>query len=66
MADLQPLLTVMSTDDYIAFSRDTPRETVEQWRETLSDLKADGTLDTIRRHTFPIIRSRTPLKRNNY
>ncbi|MGM0516828.1 MAG: substrate-binding periplasmic protein [Pseudomonadota bacterium] len=54
MADLQPLLTVMTTDYYIAISRDTAETTVRQWQEALSALKDDGTLDTIRQRYFPV------------
>ena len=53
MADLQPLLTVLTTDYYIAISRDTPDQTVRQWREALRALKADGSLDAIRERYFP-------------
>ncbi|MFP4640221.1 MAG: substrate-binding periplasmic protein [Guyparkeria sp.] len=53
MADLKPLLTVLTTDYYIAISRDTPERTVRQWREALDAIEADGRLDTIRERYFP-------------
>ncbi|MDG4867101.1 transporter substrate-binding domain-containing protein [Guyparkeria sp. 1SP6A2] len=53
MADLQPLLTVLTTDYYIAISKDTPESTVRQWREALDAIRDDGRLETIRQRYFP-------------
>ena len=53
MADLQPQLIVLSTDYYIAISRDTPKSTVRKWQQALGDIKADGGLETIRERYFP-------------
>lgn len=47
MHDLQPLLTVLETDYYIALSRGTPGAIVREWQTTLEGLKADGTIARI-------------------
>jgi len=53
MDDLQPLLTVLTTDYYIAISRDTPKRSVRRWRDALDRLQADGSIEAIRQQYFP-------------
>jgi len=53
MADLHPVLTVSQTDFYIAFSKDTPPEVVEQWQLQLDKMKQDGSFERIYRNYLP-------------
>lgn len=53
MDELQPLLVVSQTDFYIALSRDTEPARVDQWREALARLKADGRFQAIYRRYLP-------------
>jgi len=53
MTILEPLLTVMTSDDYIALSRGTPDETVRQSRQALEALDDDGTVEAIRQRHLP-------------
>jgi polar amino acid transport system substrate-binding protein len=53
MDDLEPVYTVSDSDFYIAISRGTPAETVELWRNTLNELKKDGTFEKIYRSYLP-------------
>ena len=54
MDDLERVLTVSTTDFYIAMSQGTPRETVERWQSLLDRLKADGTVEKIYRSYLPV------------
>lgn len=47
MDDLEPVYTVSQTYFYIALSRGTSPEVVEQWRSALKGLKQDGTFKKI-------------------
>ena len=40
---------------YIAFNRETPTATTDDWQAALEAMKADGTYDTIRTHEMPYI-----------
>jgi len=42
-----PAFSLMSSDYYIAFSKNTPAATVNKWQTTLGLLKSDGTYDAI-------------------
>ncbi len=53
MDDLEPVYTVSHSDFYIAISLGTPAETVERWRNTLNELKRDGTFEKIYRSYLP-------------
>lgn len=45
--------TLMSSDFYIAFSRNTPATIVNQWQSTLDAMQQDGTYDAIHQKWFP-------------
>lgn len=53
MQDLEPVFTVLQTDFYIAFSRDTPADVVQAWQSTLDCLKREGTFEKIYRRYLP-------------
>jgi polar amino acid transport system substrate-binding protein len=53
MDDLEPVYTVSHSDFYIAISRGTPAQIVERWRDTLNELKRDGTFEAIYRSYLP-------------
>jgi ABC-type amino acid transport substrate-binding protein len=53
MDDLEAVYTVSETDFYIALSRDTPPDAVEQWRAGLDELKADGIFEAIYTRYLP-------------
>lgn len=53
MDDLEPVLTVVQTDFYIAMSRDTRAEVVQAWQATLDGMKQDGTFEKIYRRYLP-------------
>ena len=44
---------LMSSDFYIAFSRNTHSNTVNQWQSALEGMKQDGTYDAIHQKWFP-------------
>ena len=44
---------LMSSDFYIAFSKNTPATTVNQWQTALVAMKQDGTYNAIRQKWFP-------------
>lgn len=48
-----PSFSLMSSDYYIAFSKTTPVNTVNQWQSTLQSMKQDGTYDAIHHKWFP-------------
>ncbi len=45
--------TLMSSDFYIAFSKNTSATIVNQWQSTLEAMQQDGTYDTIHQKWFP-------------
>ena len=47
-----PSYALMSTDYYIAFSRNTPGQVVSSWQQALDALKSDGTYDAIHAKWF--------------
>lgn len=51
--DVIPEYALMSSDFYIAFSKNTDEATVQQWQTALDASKADGTYDAILRKWFP-------------
>ncbi len=53
MADLEPVLTLSETYFYIALSKGTPLERVEEWRSALKKMKEDGRFETIYRSYLP-------------
>lgn len=44
---------LMSNASYIGFSREASPQRVTQWRQLLSGMRADGTLERLYRHWFP-------------
>jgi polar amino acid transport system substrate-binding protein len=52
-SDVNPSFAVMSSDFYIAFSKNTPASTVNIWKTTLEEIKSDGTYEEIFRKWFP-------------
>lgn len=48
-----PSFALMSSDYYISFSKNTSSALVDQWQETLEDLKLDGTYHAIYQKWFP-------------
>jgi len=48
-----PSFALMSSDYYIAFSKNTPAETAGQWQSTLQYMIQDGTYDAIHHKWFP-------------
>jgi ABC-type amino acid transport substrate-binding protein len=48
-----PSFALMSSDYYIAFSKNTPAETAGQWQSTLQSMIQDGTYDAIHHKWFP-------------
>lgn len=53
MDDLEPVYTLSQTYFYIAISKDTSPEVVEQWRRALKKIKEDGTFQKIYRSYLP-------------
>lgn len=53
MGDLVPVLTVTQTEFYIAMSKGTPQARVSAWRNTLDEMKRDGTFTEIYRDYLP-------------
>jgi polar amino acid transport system substrate-binding protein len=47
-----PSFPLMSSDYYIAFSKNTPVNIVNQWQQALDKLKSDGTYDEVYRKWF--------------
>jgi len=45
--------SLMSSDYYIAFSKNTPVKIIHQWQATLQSMRSDGTYDAIFRKWFP-------------
>jgi polar amino acid transport system substrate-binding protein len=48
-----PSFSLMSSDYYIAFSKNTSITIINQWQTTLQAMKSDGTYDAISRKWFP-------------
>ena len=46
-SQVTPAFDLMSSDYYVAFSKTTPTETVQQWQQALEAAKQDGTYDAI-------------------
>jgi ABC-type amino acid transport substrate-binding protein len=44
---VEPAYPLMSSDFYIAFSKNTPGETVLKWQQALEAARLDGTYDAI-------------------
>ncbi len=51
--DVTPAFELMSSDFYIAFSKNTPGSVVAKWQETLEAMKSDGTYTAIELKWFP-------------
>jgi len=51
--EVNPTFSLMSSDYYIAFSKSTSKEIVDQWQTTLNAVKQDGTYDAIQQKWFP-------------
>jgi polar amino acid transport system substrate-binding protein len=49
---VEPAFQLMSSDFYIAFSKDTPTGTVLKWQQALDAARQDGTYDAIYRKWF--------------
>ena len=47
MDEIIPAYVIKTYEFYIAFSKDTSDEIVNRWRQSLNDMKADGTFDKI-------------------
>ncbi len=50
---IQPTADLLSSDYYIAFSRDTDEHTLTQWQSALDAAKSDGTYEAIVNKWFP-------------
>ena len=50
---VNPALSLMSSDFYIAFSKTTPAGTIAQWQSAFEGIKNDGTFDEIKDKWFP-------------
>jgi polar amino acid transport system substrate-binding protein len=48
-----PTFTLMASDYYVSFSKNTNESLVNQWQTTLDAMKADGTYDAIYNRWFP-------------
>jgi len=46
-SEVIPSLSIMSSDYFIAFSKNTPSTIVDQWQKTFDSMKLDGTYDAI-------------------
>ncbi len=53
MDDVKSLYTISENHLYISFSKGTPNKEIEQWKEALIDIKADGTFAQIYHHWLP-------------
>ncbi len=51
--DVVPSFSLMSSDYYIAFSKNTSVTTVNMWQTTFESMKSDGTYDAILHKWFP-------------
>ncbi len=51
--DVHPAYTLIATDTYISFSKNTPVSTVDVWQSTLDAMKQDGTYDAIYKRWLP-------------
>jgi polar amino acid transport system substrate-binding protein len=47
-----PAFELMSSDYYIAFSKNTPISIINQWQSALNSIKQDGSYDAIYRKWF--------------
>jgi len=45
--EVVPSLSIISSDYYIVFSKNTPATIIDQWQTTLQSMKLDGTYDAI-------------------
>lgn len=52
--DVESLFTISANHLYIAFSRGTANEVIEQWKNSLAAIKADGTFKTIYHAWLPM------------
>ena len=52
-AQVQPAFSLLSSDYYIAFSKNTPVSMVNLWQSTFESLKQDGTYQAIQHKWFP-------------
>lgn len=52
-ADVTPAFSLMSSDFYISFSKNTLPATVNLWQTTFDQMKKDGTIASIRKRWFP-------------
>lgn len=53
MDDVKSLYTISENHLYISFSKGTPNKEIEQWKEALIDIKADGTYAQIYHRWLP-------------
>ncbi len=53
VSDLEMLFAITKTKFYIAISLGTPQKTLEQWKQTLSSMKQDGTFRLIYERYVP-------------
>ncbi|ABK47204.1 MULTISPECIES: substrate-binding periplasmic protein [Shewanella] len=51
--DVKSLYTISANHLYIAFSKGTPSEEIDKWKEALISIKADGTFAQIYHHWLP-------------
>lgn len=51
--DIEEVFTIKTMYDYIAFSKETPDVVINQWQDTLSMIKKDGTFQRIYRKWYP-------------
>lgn len=47
MNDIEPTIKILSQELYIAFSKTTPKETINKWRNALNTMKSNGRYDSI-------------------
>ncbi|MCX6269752.1 MAG: transporter substrate-binding domain-containing protein [Bacteroidetes bacterium] len=52
-SQVDPAFPLMSSDFYVAFSKNTPSTTVNQWQTAFQSMKTDGTYDAIYQKWFP-------------
>ncbi|NCC74135.1 MAG: transporter substrate-binding domain-containing protein [Sphingobacteriia bacterium] len=50
---ITPTVDILSSDYYIAFSKNTDNTILTQWQTTLDDIKADGTYEAVFNKWFP-------------
>lgn len=59
MDDIVPAYVIKTYEFYIAFSKETPDETVNKWRQSFDEMKKDGSFDKISKKWFPVGESAT-------